>query len=160
MHPQTASIDKRRIADSIVVLALATLVCLYCLDAVRASADILNLILVLPVSIVVLALCLAQLARDIARFRAGETSKESIDEEPSTLDVLPLAGVFAAYVLTLPWLGFDVGTSLFIAAFLWLQGERRYVWLLGYSIGFAFALAELFARMLPYPMPMLVLGTT
>jgi putative tricarboxylic transport membrane protein len=33
--------------------------------------------------------------------------------------------LFVLFVLSLEWLGFDVGTFVFISAFLWLNGERR-----------------------------------
>jgi hypothetical protein len=54
-------------------------------------------------------------------------------------------------------LGFDVGTTLFVGSFLWLQGERRWYWLAGYSISLGFGLSLFFSAMLPYPMPMLLL---
>ena len=66
--------------------------------------------------------------------------------------------LFAAYVITLDWLGFDVGTALFVGAFLWMQGERRKTWLVGYSLAFALTLTLFFSRMLPYPMPTLLPG--
>ena len=65
-------------------------------------------------------------------------------------------GLFSAYVLTLGWLGFDVGTALFVGAFLWMQGERRIAWLAGYAVAFSLALTLFFSKMLPYPMPALL----
>ncbi len=41
--------------------------------------------------------------------------------------------------------------------FLWLHGERRLRWNIGYAICFAVLVSLLFSQMLPYPMPMLVL---
>lgn len=133
------------------LLVLAGLVAVYCIDAVRASTDVLNLILVLPVTAIVLVLCVAQFVQNVRR------PSVDVERRDASRDALPVAGLFAAYILSLPWLGFDVGTCLFIAAFLWWHGERRWPWLLGYSLGFAFALALFFSRMLPYPMPMLML---
>jgi hypothetical protein len=118
----------------------------------------LNLILVLPLSVIVFVLCSVQFILNVPRVRSAVEHEEPESAEPPLADVLPVASLFAAYILTLRWLGFDVGTCIFIAGFLWLQGERRWPWLLGYSFGFAFAIAEFFARMLPYAMPMLVLG--
>jgi len=154
MSRRFSRFDKHRLADLIVLLLLAGFVAIYCLDAVRASRDILNLILVLPVTVIVLALCLAQFVKNVRRPRS------SVAERDAVKDILPVAGLFAAYVVSLRWLGFDAGTCLFIAIFLWWHGERRWPWLVGYSLGFAFALALFFSRMLPYPMPMLVLDTT
>jgi len=144
-------INKHRIADSVVLLLLAGMIGLYCLDAARASWSILNLILVLPVTVIVLILCLIQFVLNVPRIRSREEPKEVV------ADVLPVAGLFAAYIVCLPWLGFDLGTCLFIAAFLWRQGERRWAWLAGYSISFAVVVTWFFASMLPYPMPMLIL---
>jgi putative tricarboxylic transport membrane protein len=113
----------------------------------------LNLILVVPVAVAILALCLAQFVLGVSKLRAEEEPKEPVS------DVVPITLLFAAYILTLPWLGFDVGTSLFIAVCLWWHGERRWPWVLAYSISFAFALAYFFSSVLPYPMPMLILNT-
>jgi Mg/Co/Ni transporter MgtE len=153
MSRRFSSLDKHRFADLIVLFLLAGFAAVYCLDAVRASTDILNLILVLPLTVIVLVLCLAQFVKNVRRPRASANERDSVKE------VLPVAGLFAAYVVSLRWLGFDVGTCLFIAIFLWWHGERRWPWLIGYSVGFAFALTLFFSRMLPYPMPMLVLDT-
>jgi putative tricarboxylic transport membrane protein len=147
------SINSHRLADLAVLLLLAGLVTVYCVDAIRASTEILNLILVVPVAVAILALCLAQFVLGVSKLRAEEEPKEPVS------DVVPITLLFAAYILTLPWLGFDVGTSLFIAVCLWWHGERRWPWVLAYSISFAFALAYFFSSVLPYPMPMLILNT-
>jgi hypothetical protein len=135
----------------VVLLVLAGLVILYGLDTYSASSHVLNLILVLPVIAIVLVLCLVQFIIEIRDVKAEAPARES------AADVAPVIGLFAAYVLTLQWLGFDIGTMLFVAAFLWLQGERRWHWLIGYSISLSFGLALFFSAMLPYPMPMLIL---
>ena len=73
--------------------------------------------------------------------------------------VLPIISLFVGYVLTLGWLGFDVGTAVFVAASLWVHGERRLQWALGYAISFSVIVSLLFSTMLPYPMPMLIFST-
>ena len=143
--------NKSRAADLIVLLVLAGLATLYGFDTYRASSHILNLILVLPVIAIVLTLCLVQFVIDLRGVKAAPPARESV------ADVLPVIGLFAAYVLTLEWLGFDIGTMLFVAAFLRLQGERRWRWLIAYSMSLGFGLASFFSAMLPYPMPMLIL---
>ena len=140
-----------RIADLLVLLVLAGLVTLYGYDAYQASSEVLNLIMVLPVTVIVLVLCLVQFVIELRDARTEASERESVT------DVAPVIGLFAVYVLTLEWLGFDVGTTLFVASFLMLQGERRWHWLAGYSISLGFGLAWFFSAMLPYPMPMLLL---
>jgi hypothetical protein len=75
------------------------------------------------------------------------------------LSVLPVIILFAVYVLSLEWVGFDVGTVLFVASFLFLQGERRVTWLIAYSLVFGILVALFFSYMLPYPMPMTFIAT-
>ena len=146
-------VNTHRIADLVVLLMLAGLVAIYCIDAVRASTSIYNLILVLPVTVIVLVLCLVQFVLGMPKIRQEEEAREPIAH------IVPVVALFSVYILSLHWLGFDVGTTLFLVAFLWLHGERRWPWLLGYSIAFAFLLSLFFSTMLPYPMPMLILNT-
>jgi len=194
-RPPAASVT-RRTADVTVLVLLAAFVALYCVDAVRASTDVSNLILVLPLSIVALVLCAVELALTAAGRRGGApadagegaalsagagstdtTTAPLPAETPATFAAEPPAGLtaaepagdgaageigvaalFAAYILSLPWLGFDVGTGIFLAVFLRMQGERRWTWLLGYSVAFALTLAYAFSRLLPYDMPLRLLG--
>ena len=153
MSPQESKIKKSRVADFVVLLVLASLVTAYGIDSYSASTDVLNLILVLPLTVIVLVLCMIQFVVELRNAKSTPPTRESMR------GVGPVIGLFAVYVISLNWLGFDVGTTLFVAAFLWLQGERRLPWLLGYSIALGFSLASFFSAMLPYPMPMLVLST-
>jgi hypothetical protein len=151
MRSPAARISGHRLADLSVLVVLAAAVVAYCIDAARASADTLNLILVLPVSVLVLVLCALQFALDVRDLREPPPARMA------AADVVPVVMLFSAYVLTLPWLGFDVGTCLFLLAFLRLHGERRRLWLVAYAIGLSMALSLFFASTLPYRMPMLVL---
>lgn len=151
MRIASTDISGHRLADLAVLVVLAAAVVAYCVDALRASADILNLILVLPVSVIVLALCTLQVALDV---------RDLCEPPPAhnaATDIVPVVTLFSAYVLALPWLGFDVGTCLFLLAFLWLHGERRPLWLAAYAVGLSLALSLFFAKTLPYRMPMLLL---
>lgn len=140
-------------ADLSVLMALAGLAAWYCLDAYRASTHIVNLILILPVAVLLLMLCLLEF---IGQLIGKNKPLENLDPITS---VIPVITLFSAYVLSLAWLGFDVGTFLFVALFLWLHGERRWQWAIGYGFVFAVLVALFFSSMLPYPMPMLLLPT-
>lgn len=145
---------RKKTADLLVLFVLAGLAALYGIDAFRASSEVLNLIMILPVTVAILILCAIQFVLVLAG--------KAVEPEPGEplRQVFPIMLLFAAYVLSLPWLGFDVGTFAFLCAFLWMSGERRLPWLLGYSIAFAGLMAWFFAKMLPYPMPMLLLSVT
>lgn len=144
------SFSGHNIADLLVIVALAGLVVWYFLDARSASTHILNLILILPVTGLILLLCLIQFIRQLMNRSSEVVAVESVKS------VLPIISLFVGYTLTLPWLGFDVGTALFVALFLWLHGERRIPWVLGYSLCFASLVSLFFPAMLAYPMPMLI----
>jgi len=147
------SISNHKIADLLILIVLFSLVSWYAYDAYSASSHIVNLILILPVTAIVLVLCTVE-------FLSTLTAKALVEpEREAVASVLPVISLFVGYVLTLSWLGFDVGTFIFISLFMWLHGERRLVWVLGYSIAFATSISLFFAAMLPYPMPMLILST-
>lgn len=142
------------LADLFVIFSIAAIVSWYLFDAYSASSHIINLILVLPVSLGALALCVFEF---IHQLFSKPTEKNDFEAPETVLSVIPAITLFTLYIFTLAWLGFDVGTSLFIAAFLWLHGERRIHWALAYGISFGFLVALFFSFMLPYPMPMLIL---
>jgi putative tricarboxylic transport membrane protein len=150
MKDKRRSLDGREITDLWVLVALAGLVVWYFLDARSASNSVLNLILILPFTVLTLLLCAIQFIRQLI----GRTSEMGKAEPVKS--VIPVVSLFVVYTLTLPWLGFDVGTCLFVAAFLWFHGERRWPWIAGYSVCFTSIVSLFFAAMLPYPMPMLI----
>jgi len=107
---------KRLIADLVVLVILAIMATLYCYDAISASTHVYNLIMVLPLTVLVLGLCLAQF---VVTFRSVEPAAEPAEK---VLDVLPVMMLFTTYVVSLYWLGFDIGTLLFMVVFLRMQG--------------------------------------
>jgi hypothetical protein len=148
-------LGRQGVADLAVLLALAGVVAVYAYDAISASTALLHLILVLPVSACILFLCLLQFIRTL--LAPASAPAASAAEPGAAADVAVVVALFVAYVASLEWLGFDAGTCLFVAAFLRLHGERRPVWLLGYSIAFGLGLAFAFSALLPYPMPLRLL---
>jgi hypothetical protein len=154
MGQHSGTFGKRWIADLVVLLVLAVMAAFYCYDAISASTHVYNLIMVLPLTVLVLGLCIAQF---VVAVRSGESEAEPAE---NVRDVLPVMVLFTAYILSLNWLGFDIGTVLFTGVFLYMQGERRWPWLIGYSVAFAFVLTFFFQQMLPYPMPTLIVGIT
>ncbi|MGB1157895.1 MAG: tripartite tricarboxylate transporter TctB family protein [Porticoccaceae bacterium] len=150
---KTTRFNSHQMADLAVLLTLFCLVLWYFWDAYSASNEVLNLILILPVTFIVLVLCAIEFIGQI-----NNRDVEQPELDPVTT-ILPVVSLFAGYVITLPWLGFDVGTFLFISLFLWFHGERRWQWVLGYGLCAATLMALFFAAMLPYPMPMLLMAT-
>jgi hypothetical protein len=144
------------------VLFFAVITSAYLADAWSASAKFKNLVLVLPASVLSLFLCL------IVAWSALRHGADPSDESPAGDTTLPvtlldrfrpaiLMALFALYILTLPWLGFDVGSAAFVAAALLLDGERRITIILPVSILFAYFATLIFGWLLPYPMPLLIM---
>lgn len=147
--------QSKKLADFLVLLGLFIFCCWYLRDAWNASSSAQNLILILPISVATLLLCVIEFVRQCLD---DSDDSESTGNEPSLTPILVIA-LFAAYVISLEFLGFDLGTVLFVGLFLFFQGEKRIPWLLGYSLVFGFLVALFFSQMLPYPMPMMFLPT-
>jgi hypothetical protein len=150
--------------DLSLVLLFAGVTIAYLADSWAASGSLRNLVLLMPVSGLSLLLC-ALVLIDIVRHsaRAPEPAGQEEGAESSAESIIDrykpalLMALFALYVMTLPWFGFDVGSAVFIAAALLMDGERR-LWLIApVSVGFALGATLLFRWLLPYPMPTLVL---
>lgn len=143
------------------ILFFATVTIAYLADAWSASATVRNLVLVLPASVLSLVLCVIVAVGAFRGDGAAEPERAGEPEAPATLlerfKPALLMALFALYIATLPWLGFDVGSAVFVAVALLLDGERR-LWLIApVAIGFALVATMLFRWLLPYPMPVMVL---
>lgn len=172
--------DTRRHPDwghVVLVLLFAGFTALYLVDAWQASSRLRNLILILPAAILAFGLCalvLIGILRDAARPRPAAPAKVPANAPPDAPADAPAApappetllqrfrtgftmALFALYILSIPYLGFDVGTALFVAANLLLDGERRPLVVIGIPVLFAVAATLCFRWLLPYPMPILLL---
>src|SRR3546814_3213043 len=123
-------------SDLSLVLLFAAVTIAYLADAWTASGGLRNRGLLVPVSALSLMLCALVVVDVVRRARAAP---EVVPQEESPAPVgqsfidrykpAVLMALFALYVLTLPWLGFDVGSAVFVAAALVMDGERR-LWLI------------------------------
>lgn len=132
----------------------------YLIDAYRASATTENLLLILPAGIVVIGLSLWILVTSLLNKESAEPvpekEKEEEKKEKKEVSIIGAMMILAGYVLSMNYIGFDVATFLFIAALMFLQGERRIGMLAGFSLIFSFLVSIFFQYMIPYPMPMLI----
>jgi hypothetical protein len=137
----------------------------YSIDTYGASASIQNLIFVAPATAVVVLLYLILLAQAAIGRRNGEPAADDAEGErrggmPTGDEVLrPLAlmAFLGAYAFLLPVIGFDVATALLIGGGLIVLGERRPLFVIAYSLGFAGVVVAAFKYMLTLDMPTLVL---
>ncbi|ETW92474.1 MAG: hypothetical protein ETSY1_43460 [Candidatus Entotheonella factor] len=62
-------------------------------------------------------------------------------------------GLFAVYVIALPWLGFLVASIPFFASLMWIGRERRPLWLVAASIGIPAILFGIFRHLFRIALP-------
>lgn len=142
---------RRRLADCLVLVALAAFALWYLFDTFQASSRVTNLIFILPVGVALLALC----ALEAVRLLRAPVAEEEPTEEPENIVATgKVIALFSAYVLSAEPIGFDLATCLFVALYLLMKGERRYGIVAAYALLFGNLVPLFFARMLPYPMPM------
>ena len=151
----------RRIAVDLPHLAFVTGIggwcAWFCRDAWRSNAGVENLILILPVSGAAVMLYLFIAA---GCFRAVDDAAGSRHaREPLARGIgIRIAGsmaLLAAFVVTGPWIGFDVATFLYLLATLLFLGERRIIVLLLVPLVFCVAAIYCFNNLLQTPLPLL-----
>ncbi len=156
---------KQNAADLTLALVIAAVVVWYMIDAYNASTKVANLLLIVPIGLISLAFLAGILIQIIPRFFAPTADKSSAgssqtdaddNNEEGTEKIFPAMGLLALYVLALSFIGFDIATCLFVGAMLFVQGERRPFWLIGFPIIFSFLVSLFFVAMIPYPMPMAI----
>ena len=148
----------------VAIALLASIVTIYAVDTYQASSEFINLILVFPLVLAILILLAVVALKEFRRVEVVQVELESLDERPEAPEVVvsdrksfQAIALFVAYILSLNWLGFDLGTIIYTAIFLVMQGERRVSWILIYSILLGLCLSAFFSFMLPYPMPLVIL---
>lgn len=135
----------------------------YSIDTYGASASIQNLIFVAPATAVVVLLYLILLAQAAIGRRneepapADDAGRGGMPAGDEVLRPLALMAFLGAYAFLLPVIGFDVATALLIGGGLIVLGERRPLFVIAYSLGFAGVVVAAFKYMLTLDMPTLVL---
>jgi putative tricarboxylic transport membrane protein len=137
----------------------------YLADASVASPTFSNLILIAPVGAVAIVLAILIGALEIFGHRAVARAirlerVERTEHGPSRFrsgsirSIMLLMGSFALFVSAIPYLGFDIGSFVFIAATLWLLGERRILFILvvALCVSAAISLAALTLVTVPVPL--------
>ncbi len=147
----------------LLIAAVAAYTVWYVNDVVNASAAVRNLLFVVPVGIFILGLCAILAVQSITAIARGDApSAEAAEDADAPVDGNPrmpviMAGLFVAYIAAMSYVGFDVATFVYIAACLWVQGERNLPLVLLYAIAFAAVLTYGFRSMIPYPFETLIL---
>lgn len=150
---------------------LGTLVFLY--DTLSESFRLENVIVILPVSALVIVLCVVQVIGQVSRARALRSAalESSADQKNSIKPAPELApepapkrwkdrvrvpafmALLGLYILGLIYVAFDLSTFLFLLLSLWLQGEKHLWFAALYAAFLAGALTWGLTYMVPFPFP-------
>ena len=128
----------------------------YAAHIFSVSRRLTDWILIGPVAVIgITALAFAAFT-DLRKGRLEPDVKVEKPDTASDRTAFFLMLLVVAYALSMPWLGFDVGTAIFIALALIIQGERR-IWLTAFvSIVSAVLLVLVFKHLLWVRMPTLI----
>ncbi|MEF2553151.1 tripartite tricarboxylate transporter TctB family protein [Aurantimonas sp. A2-1-M11] len=132
----------------------------YFLDARSVSSEVENLLLIGPASALSLVLCVAILVREVPKLRMTAAPAAPRGDEAKSFreryGVVAAIIALVVYVVLMPWLGFDVGTFLFIAASMLIQGERRWWAILSFAAIMAVLTVYSMESILSVPVPSLL----
>lgn len=146
---------------------LGTLVFLY--DTLSESFRLENVIVILPVSALVIVLCVVQVIGQVSRARALRSAAlDSSADQENSIETAPepapkrwkdrvrvpaFMALLGLYILGLIYVAFDLSTFLFLLLSLWLQGEKHLWFAALYAAFLAGALTWGLTYMVPFPFP-------
>ena len=158
----------------LVAVATGLLCAAYLTDAVLSSTRIHNLIMLVPLTAIAILLMLVVLVKELAFRRErprtlpgtaravevageGEPSEVEPSEGASALGVASMMAGLVVYAFAIPWTGFEVASAVFMAFCLYVQGERRWMFLGGFSLFYAWLVTWLVINLARIPVPTMVM---
>jgi putative tricarboxylic transport membrane protein len=117
------------------------------LDTARRVTDWL---LIAPVAAIGI-MCLAAAALD--DWRQGRLGRDPAEAHGDGRIGAALVVIVLGYAASIPWIGFDIGTAIFVALTLILQGERRAQVVVPMSLMTAGLLVWIFRHLMGVPLP-------
>ncbi len=147
-------------APVLVALAIAGFSIVYVTSAYMGSSRIQNVIFIIPMAVLIVLLTLVLLSRSFrSRKNPLEVSEAPVAATPKEGTApLGIAGMMfglIVYAAVIPWLGFDVASILYMAGCLWVQGERRPIVVIAFSVLFSLAITWLLINGARIPAPTL-----
>lgn len=110
-------------------LAVAGAFAWYAVDVslkARGPTDWMMIVPAAAIGIIALLVCIVEDIRAHRAVPAPDDEVPAAGDETHPLRSIAFMALLAAYVAAIPWTGFDVGTFLFLAAALVVQGERSW----------------------------------
>lgn len=154
-----------RAGPLILALVIAVVAVIYVSNAYMSSSRIHNVIFIIPMAGIAVLLAGLVLSRTILRWRREPAAVAEAQEAPEAGDepavgplaILAMMALLMAYAFSIPWIGFDVASVIFMAACLWIQGERRPFVVAAMSLIFSFGVTWLLLNAARVPAHTLIL---
>jgi hypothetical protein len=137
------------------VTTLAGFALAYLLDARAVSLSPNNLLLLQPTALFVLALWVVIALGCVSRAPAERAL--SRQDWLGRARVVAMVAAFGLFIASLERIGYDVAIAAFVAAGLFIGGERHPAWLILFPVVFAGIVTLAFRALIPYPFPTSVL---
>lgn len=135
--PEAESAARRRawpFGAALFSLALALAMSGYALDVLRKSRGMADWLMIVPAAVIGVVALAVSIGEDLlAAFRSAGANETVAGERLQTYRSVAFMVMLAAYVAAMPYAGFDVSTFIFLAAALFLQGERRPLFCLSFA---------------------------
>jgi len=125
-------------------------------DVYRASSSVENILMIFPIGIITIILfviAVSVLVRKITKHNLTKDGAVQVFGRKELKIVISMT-IYFLYSIAIIYIGFDIGTFLFIVAMLLLQGERSILKLILFPFIFSVLVSFFFSLMIPYPMPM------
>lgn len=149
---------RRRIDwDHVVFASFLAGFCLwYLIETLSVSTDFQNWLLIAPASLLGLGIYLFIIGAEVLGAGPDPKAPARAGRPPLDVRVLAFMALVGLYVISMPFIGFDTASVLFLVAALRLQGERRWPLVIGYSAVVGLGAAWVFKSMLSVPVPTLL----
>lgn len=139
-----------RYGPALTALVIAAASCAYLAQAYMTSSRLYNIIFLVPMVVAVVLLAIVVCIRLALRARAAalypELQEPVVKSATSQTSHLAIAGLMAGlviYAFAIPHIGFDFASALYMGLCMWLLGERRPLFVAGFSIVTAYAVTWL-----------------
>ncbi|KAA0012915.1 tripartite tricarboxylate transporter TctB family protein [Billgrantia pellis] len=138
-------------------LSLVALFGYYAHDVHAAARGVTDWLLIVPAAgIGITALLVTVGTQVIDWYRQSDAAKHA-EGDASALPAVLFMGLLTLYVATIPIIGFDLGSLLFLCLALYLQGEKRWWVMVGFSALVSGIIVLLFVKLLGIRLPTLLL---
>ncbi|MHC9237049.1 tripartite tricarboxylate transporter TctB family protein [Pseudooceanicola sp. 502str34] len=151
---ETAPTPRRNWGALVFALVLAAALAFYAWSVMGVARGLTDYLLILPAAAIGVAATLWAGIADLAPLKGlAQVTRRPLREETKGIALLVLTGIYACL---LPWIGFDVGTALFIALALIIQGERSWWRLALAAVPGAALMTWIFTDLLMVRLPVLL----